>query len=162
MTARKFPVAEFAVVPGEKEPGLREVLDLLREVIGRVTALVDVLLVFDLTGGAYTGAAAPGTTVDAAGVTLDFDDAKLDTFRIIGAGSSSAGSCFVTAHDTADDRELCRAALPTSDGLFAGEWTLLPRALRGERSIELRVIGNGVADQLLYNVHLQARTTQFR
>lgn len=162
MTARKFPVVEVAIPRTKENAAVADAFDIMREVLGRLTSIVDVLLLFDAGGHSVTNAAAVGTEIEAARTTLDFDDAKVDTFRVVAYGASTAGVTYLAVRDVSADVELCRVAIPTSTGRMQGEWTTLPRALSGERSIALVVIGDGAADHTLHNVHLHARTTHFR
>jgi len=164
VAARRAPVVEFPVPVGPGMSALQPVIDVLREALGRVTSLVDVLLQLDAAGLALTAASGAGTLVAGSGVSLDFEDGKLDSFRVAVYGSSTASSCDVVVQDVTDSPsvELCRVTLPTVAGRVVGVWTQLAKRPQGARSIEARVIGTGAANQVLTNVHLHARTTHFR
>jgi hypothetical protein len=162
MTARRQPVMEFPLPLSQASFEVGQALDLLREAIGRASSLVDVLMLLDQAGVVLTAAGGAGDELAGTGTTLDFEDAKVDTFRVVAYGGADAEGSVLVLRDVDDDRELCRVDIPDSVGRMTGEWIFLPVALSGERSIEARVIGDGAIEQTLHNVHLQARTTHFR
>lgn len=164
IAARRAPVVEFPVPIGPASAAVVPVLDVLREALGRVTSILDTLLQLDAAGLAVTAAGGAGTLIAGTQTALDFEDGKLDSFRVVVYGSSTASNCDVVVQDVTDSPavELCRVTLPTVAGRVVGDWTQLGRRPQGARSIEARTIGNGVANQVLTNVHLHARTVHFR
>lgn len=162
MAARTQPVVPFALPLTRENADVHQALDILVEALGRVSSLVVVCLALDTSGGTIVADGSVGTVLAGSTTALDFQDAKLDTFRVVAYVSADQAGGVVVVRDVVADRELCRVAIPTSPALMTGEWTTLPVALSGERRIEARVIGNGAASQTVVNVHLHARTTHFR
>lgn len=162
MTARKYPVVEFSVPIRPENAEVVQALDILREALGRVSSLVTVVLLWDSVGVVVAGAPSVGVEIGAARTALDFEDARLDTFRVVAYGVATAAGTHLRVTDNGSGLELCRVVIPSSVTRMVGEWVQLPVALGGERSVSLWVVGNGSANHTLYNVHLHARTTHSR
>lgn len=162
MSRRTAPVTELAERP---EPGpVSRFFDVFHALFGKVTSLVDVLLL--LEPGAYTATNAAGGAGTALGFTevgLDFGDATVNQVRAVVSGANSgAGSVIVTIHDKTNNVELCRVTVTGAvSGCWIGEWTsFVPTG--SDQVIEARVIGNGADDPFFYNIHCQGRTLQAR
>ena len=143
---------------------MARLVDRLVAVLGRLTALVDVCLLFVVGGHTVTNAASgAGTALNMTRTWLDFGDAGIDQLRLTVRGNNSAvGTVVVSVHDVTNNVELCRVTLSgTTVTTYAGAWT--PIEPTGEDvEVEARVIGDGAFDPVLYAIHLQGRTLQAR
>lgn len=161
MSRRAEPIAP---ITARVDGPLKSVIDVWHALFGKVESLVDVLLLFETAGHTVTNAAAgAGTAVAFTRVLVDFADAGVDSVRVMAYGNNSAaGSVIVTVHDVTNNVELCRVTLTdATPAAYAGDWTtIIPTGT--EQELEVRVIGDGAFDPVLYNVHLQGRTTQAR
>lgn len=162
MPLRPQPVVEFAQRP---PPGpVKEALETLAKVLGKVTALVDVALLLEAAGYTATNAAGgAGTALTFSRTPVDFADAGCDQVRVVVRGKNSvAGSVTVTVHDVTQNLELCRVVVTGSTEQTAiGLWTTIkPTGL--DQEVEVRVIGNGADDPVFLRVSLQGRTLQAR
>lgn len=159
---RRAPVVDFPL-PILAEAQLVEALDRVRETLGRVTSLVCIPLLIAPAGVTLTGAGG-GSTLAGTQSALDIEDARLDSFRVVCFGESGVQPAVVAVRDVTPDgpaSSLCSVELPLSSGLVIGEWQQLAiRRPAGARWIEATVYGNGVADQTLVRVELQARTVR--
>lgn len=139
---------------------VREALELLRSILHRVTSIVEFPLILDTGGVTFTNAAvSPGSALATTRDGIDFVDAGLDQVRCVVYGNNSAaGTVEVTVYDVTDAVELCRVQLSgATPALYVGEWTSIdPTA--GDHTVEVRVIGDGVFDPVVYRVSLQGRT----
>lgn len=162
MSRRAEPVIDFAERP---EPGpLRRVMDVLQAVFGKVVSFADVLLLYDNGGITVTNAATdPGTSLADTQVSLHPGDAGVDNVRVVVRGNNSgAGSVVITVHDVTNDVELCRVTVTgTTPTTYAGDWTTITPT-GSEQVVEVRCIGDGAVDPVLYRVSIQLRTTQAR
>lgn len=136
----------------------------LRGVLGKMVSLADILLLASTGGLAFPNAAvAPGSPFLLGRVLVDFADAGVDQVRVCVRGNAGApGTVQVTVHDVTNNVELGRVAVTNAaDSTVAGEWTtIVPTGL--DQEIELRVIGDGVLDPVLFRGSLQCRTLQAR
>jgi len=162
MSLRPDPVVNFGERP-EVGP-LRRVVDVLQALFGKVSALVDVALLLEVAGHTVTDAAAgAGTAVAVTRTIVNFGDAGIDSVRVVVYGNNSgAGSVTVQVYDVSGSAALCTVTVtgvtPTT---YAGSWaTIIPTGT--DRECEVRVIGDGAVDPVLYTVHLQGRTVQAR
>lgn len=159
---RKNPVTEFGVRPeGES---LRRILDILQILLGKVVSLAAIALLVEIAGHTVTNAATtPGTALTKSRTTVDFGDAGIDSVRILVRGeNSAAGSVTVQAFNVTGSAALATATLTNAVEQTAdSDWTALP-VLDGDQEIEVRVVGDGAFDPILYAVHLQMRTVQAR
>ena len=160
--SRKDPVVDFGLRP---EPGpLRSVLDILHALFGKVVSLSVVALLLEIGGHTVTNAASgAGTALTKTRTTVDFQDAGVDSVRLIVRGENSAsGSVIVQLYNVTTSAAMATATLTNaSEQTDEGAWTVfVPNG--GDEEIEVRVIGDGAFDPILYAVHLQMRTVQAR
>lgn len=162
MPPRPQPVVEFAQRP---PPGpLKEVVDQLTKVLGKITALVDVALLLEAAGYTATNAAAgAGSSLAFTRTPIDFADAGVDQVRVCVRGRNSvAGTVTVTVHDITANIELCRVAVTgAADVTVASGWTTI-KPTGADQEVEVRVIGNAADDPIFLRVSLQGRTLQAR
>ena len=160
--SRKDPGVDFGLRP---EPGpLRRVLDILHALFGKVVSLSVVALLLEVAGHTVTNAATgAGTALTKSRTTIDFQDAGVDSVRLIVRGENSAsGSVTVQLYNVTTSAAMATATLTNaSEQTDEGSWTVFtPNG--GDEEIEVRVIGDGAFDPILYAVHLQMRTVQGR
>ncbi len=161
MAPRAGSVVKFAQRPDDP---LSAIVGQLEDVLGKTVSLADLLLLFESVGFTVTNAAtAPGTAVGITRTLVDFGDAGADQVRVVLRGhNSTAGTVQVTVFDVTTGVELARVALTgVTDVTVAGEWTNITPS-GADQELEVRVIGDGAMDPLLYSVHLQLRTSQAR
>jgi hypothetical protein len=139
-------------------------MDLLGRLFGKVVSLSAVALLLNEGGFTVTNAAAsPGTALTKTRTTLDFADAGVDSVRLLVRGENSAvGSVTVQAYNVTTSAAIATATVTDATEQTADSgWTVLtPNG--GDEEIEVRVIGDGAFDPILYAVHLQMRTVQAR
>jgi hypothetical protein len=141
---RTEPVANFDV--GQPPGPLQLVTDLLHSLFGKVSSLAVITLLSEQAGFTVTNAATgAGTALTTTRTTVDFQDAGVDSVRLVVRGENSATATVTDAiEQTADSG-----------------WTVLaPNG--GDEEIEIRVVGDGAMDPILYSAHLQMRTVQAR
>ncbi len=160
--SRKDPVVDFGLRP---EPGpLRRVLDILHALFGKVVSLSVVALLLEIGGHTVTNAVSgAGTALTKSRTTIDFQDAGVDSVRLIVRGENSAsGSVTVQLYNVTTSAAMCTATLTNaSEQTDEGAWTVFtPNG--GDEEIEIRVVGDGAFDPIIYGVHLQMRTVQAR
>lgn len=150
---------------GHIPPGpVREAVEALRVILHRVTSIAEFCLIRETAGVTFTNAAvSPGTADTTTRDSIDFVDAGIDQVRVVVRGNNSAaGTVEVTVYDVTDAVELCRVqmsgATPTT---YTGEWTSI-EPTGGDHEVEVRVIGDGAFDPIVYGVKLQGRTLQAR
>ncbi len=159
---RKHPVADWGVRP--KGGPLRRVVDILQILFGKVVSIATIALLVEIAGHTVTNAAASaGTALTKSRTTVDFSDAGVDSVRILVRGENSAsGSVIVQAYNVTGSAAIAAATITNASEQTADSgWTVLP-VLDGDQEIEVRVIGDGAFDPILYAVHLQMRTVQAR
>lgn len=162
--SRKDRVAEF----GRPPPGeLKTALDVLHPLFGKVVSLAVVALVLDVAGHTVTNAASgAGTALTTTRTTIDFEDAGIDSVRlVIRAENSALTDLIIQAFNVTTSAAIATATIDTTETTeqtAVGAWTeLAPNG--GDEEIEVRVISvNGTEDPILYGVHLQMRTVQAR
>src|SRR3990172_3234493 len=162
MPRRAEPVAPIGERP---EPGpLKRLIDLWEGVFGKVVSFADVLLLHDQTGFTVTDAAGgAGTAVGGTRVFVHFGDTGADQVRLVArAKNSAAGSVTLQLFDVTNSRGLCTVTVTgTTETTYAGAYAAtLPTG--NEHELELRVVGDGAFDPVLYRVSCQVRTTQAR
>lgn len=138
--------------------------DALRMLLGKLTSLTDLCLLSEDAGKLFSNApAAPGAVHQHGAVWVDFADAGIDQVRVCVRGNAgAAGTVQVTVHDRTNNVELARVALSgAADSTVAGAWTRITPTGE-EQEIELRVIGDGALDPVLFRGSLQCRTLQAR
>lgn len=162
MSRRAEPVIDFSERP---EPGpVRRIMDVLKALLGKVESFADVLLLHDAAGLTMTNAAAaPGSAVGGSRVLVHFADAGTDQVRLVArAKNSAAGSVTLQLYDVTNSRALCSVTVTgTTETTYAGDYAAT-LATGAEHELELRVIGDGAFDPVLYRVSAQLRTTQAR
>ena len=160
--SRKEPVVVLTERP-DAGP-LRRFMDAFQHLFGKVVSLSVVTLLADHAGVTVTNAAAdPGTALSKTRTTVDFLDAGVDSVRVIVRGeNSAAGSVVVHVYNTTQSASMASATVTNATEQTAeSAWTVFTPA-GGDEEIEVRVIGDGAFDPILYSVHLQMRTTQAR
>lgn len=160
--SRKEPVIFFTERPA---PGpLRNVMDFLQRLFGKVVSLSVVALLLNEGGFTATNApTSPGTALTKTRTTIDFQDAGVDSVRLLVRGeNSAAGDVTVQAYNTTTSAAIATATITDATEQTADSgWTVFtPNG--GDEEIEVRVIGDGAFDPILYAVHLQMRTVQAR
>ena len=163
--SRKDPVVDFGLRP---EPGpLRSVLDILHALFGKVVSLSVVALLLEVAGHTVTNAATgAGTALTTTRTTVDFQDAGVDSVRlVIRAKNSALTDLIIQAYNVTTSTAIATATIDTTETTeqtVVGAWTVLaPNG--GDEEVEVRVISvNGTEDPVLYAVHLQMRTVQAR
>jgi len=132
----------------------------LKAALGHVTPLVDLCIV-TANGRTLVAAGGAGTTVNDGTAVVDLSEASIDEARLIAHGNGGGGTATLQAYDSTGSRVLCAATLPSASGLAIGAWTQVPPA-SGDRTIQLKVIGDAVKTQTLNSVRLQLRTVKFQ
>ncbi len=163
--SRKDRVADFGQRP---PPGpLKGVLDILHALFGKVVSLAIVALLVDATGHTVTNAATgAGTALTKTRTTIDFEDAGVDSVRlVIRAENSALTDLIIQAYNVTTSAAIATATITTTETTeqtVVGAWTeLAPNG--GDEEVEVRVISvNGSEDPILYAVQLQLRTVQAR
>lgn len=160
--ARPNPVIDFAERP---EPGpLRRVMDVLTALLGKVESFADVLLLHDEAGFTVTNAVAvAGTAVGGTRVLVNFGDAGCDQVRLVArAKNSAAGSVTLQWYDVTNSRALATLTVTgVTETTYAGAYAAT-QPTGSDHEMELRVIGDGAMDPVLYRVSAQLRTLQAR
>ena len=163
--SRKDPVVDFGLRP---EPGpLRSVLDMLHALFGKVVSLSVVALLLEVAGHTVTNAATgAGTALTTTRTTVDFQDAGVDSVRlVIRAKNSALTDLIIQAYNVTTSTAIATATInttETTEQTVVGAWTVL-KPNGGDEEVEVRVISvNGTEDPILYSVHLQMRTVQAR
>lgn len=162
---RSDPVTDFGLRP-EAGP-LRSLLDILLALFGKVVSLSVVALLLDPSGHTVTNAATgAGTAITVTRTSIDFQDAGIDSVRlVVRAKNSALTDLTFQAYNVTTSTAIATASITateTTEQTATGLWTVLaPNG--GDEEIEVRVISaNGSEDPILYAVHLQMRTVQAR
>ena len=160
--SRKEAVTDFGHPP---EPGpLKRVFDVLQTLFGKVVSLSVIALLLNEGGFTVTNAASgSGTALTKTRTTIDFQDAGVDSVRILVRGENSAsGSVTVQLYNVTTSAAITTATVTNASEQTADSgWTVFaPNG--GDEEIEIRVIGDGVFDPIIYGVHMQMRTVQAR
>ena len=162
MSRRAEPVIVFTERP---EPGpLRRLMDVLQALLGKVVSFADILLVWSEAGTTVTNAAvAPGTTIGGTRVKVHFADTGADQVRLCArAKNSGAGSVTLQFVDVTNTVVLASLTVTgTTETTYVGDYSSTAPT-GSEQECELRVIGDGAFDPVLYRVSAQVRTTQAR
>jgi hypothetical protein len=151
---RTGPVVDFPA-----QASLDEVVERLRAVLGRLTALFSLTFLENTAG--YAVAAAVSTDVNITSTATDLDDAGVDEVRVhVYGGTAGGAGIAVVLWDATNARELCRVALPAGVALYSGNWTAVA-PVGGDATVKVRVLGDNVNAQTLHRVRLEGRTTKF-
>jgi hypothetical protein len=162
---RPQSVIDFGLMP---PPGpLRGLMDLLLGVFGKVVSLSILTLLSDASGHTVTNAATgAGTAVTTTRTTIDFQDAGVDSARlVIRAKNSTLTDLTIQAFNVTTSVAIATATIvttETTEQTVVGDWTVL-KPNGGDEEIEVRVVSaNGTDDPILYSVQLHMRTVQAR
>lgn len=154
MAQRTGPIVDFPYTDAAA------IIERLRATLGRLTALFSLTLLAETSSGTAIAAAA-STDLPTTSTTVDLDDAGVDQVRVHAyAGTTGGAGIAVLVFDSTNGRELCRVAITAGANLYTGDWTPVP-PVGGDAVLKVRVLGNGVNTQTLYNVRLEGRTTKF-
>ncbi len=163
--SRKDAVVDLGLRPNEGP--LRTMFDTLHALFGKVVSLAVVTFVVESSGHTVANAAvSPGTALTATRTAIDFQDAGVDSVRlVIRAKNSTLADLVIQAYNVTTSTAIATATIDTTETTeqsVEGAWTALtPNG--GDEEIEIRVITvNGTDDPILYGVHLQLRTVQAR
>jgi hypothetical protein len=160
--SRAEAVVTFDVRP---PPGpLKRVVDILQALFGKVTSLAVITLLASEAGHTVTNAAGgAGTALTVTRTTLDLEDAGVDSVRLVVRGQNSgAGSVTVQAYNVTTSAALASVTVTDAVEQTADSgWTVVAPA-GGDEQVEIRVIGDGALDPVLYSAHLHLRTVQAR
>lgn len=151
-------VVSVATRWAESESRTRDLADLFRASAGKLTPLLDVVLLHDVAG--VTIAAGATVEVEGTHVPLELADASIDSVRLLARGIANTAAVVIQAYDRTNAVVLASVTLATALSTVAGSWTQVA-AKGGDREIVLRVVGDGANSQVLRNVRLQCRTVQF-
>ncbi len=162
---RSDPVIDLGLRP---EAGvLRTVMDTLHALFGKVVSLGVLVLLSETAGHAITNVGTtPGTTVTSTRTLVDFQDAGIDSVRlVVRAKNSVTTNLTIEVFNATTSLVLATALIDTSQSTeqtVVGSWTVLaPNG--GDEDIYVRVYsGTAADDPTLYAVHLQMRTVQAR
>ena len=158
----RSPVLELSDRPS---PGpVRSFMDRLIRAFGFESALVVIPFVLDTGGVTVTNAGTgAGTALATTRTVVDLEDAGLDHVRVVVYGANSAaGSVTVTVYDVTNSVQLASVTVTdATPAVFTGSWTAVTD-VGGDRTLEVRVIGDGAFDPVLYTCALQGRTVQAR
>ena len=109
--SRKDPVVDFGLRP---EPGpLRRVLDILHALFGKVVSLSVVALLLEVAGHTVTNAATgAGTALTTTRTTVDFQDAGVDSVRlVIRAKNSALTDLIIQAYNVTTSATIATASM---------------------------------------------------
>jgi hypothetical protein len=157
MARRAEPVVVFT------EP-LRRVVDVLSALFAKVESLCVVALLLEAAGHTVTNAATGvGTPLTGTRTEVDLEDAGIDSVRLVVRGkNSTAGSVTVQLYNRTQSAAMATVTLTgTSEQTADSGWqSFTPNG--GDEEIEIRVIGDGAMDPVLYAAHFHGRTVQAR
>ena len=147
------PVLEFA------SSDLQGAVDSLKAATGHVAPLIDIALLKAHAG--FIAAAGAGTVVNASTNVHSLDEVSVDEARVVVHGDGGGATATLDVRDATDSTTLCSVTIPAAAGVAIGPWTRVsPRS--GDRTIQVRVVGDGVHTQTLNSVHLHLRTVRFQ
>lgn len=150
-----LPVLDFPIPLSGMDRKLQEALEILRAATGHIHPLLDLALFWSPAGTTITAAAGAGTTLNGAAV-VDTAEISATQVRLIITGT---GTGTAQLYDTTNSTVLSSVAL---NGTTAtASWASLTQ-VANDRTLRLRVVGDGVATQTIYSAHAQFRTTRFQ
>lgn len=150
-----YPVLDFPIPLGSLDRALREALEILRAAEGHLHPLLDLTLFWSPAGTTITAAVSPGTTLNGAAV-VDTAEVSLTQVRLIVTGT---GTGTAQLYDSTNSSVLSSVAL---NGTTAtASWASLTQ-VANDRTLRLRIVGDGAASQTIYSAHAQFRTTRFQ
>lgn len=159
---RKGRIVEFT--ERVTDPVLRRVVDRLQDVLGRMVSFANVAMLLSTGGYTVTNAASgAGTALTFTRTSLDPADSGADQARVVVRGKNSGvGSVAVQIFDVTNGVAVCTVTVTdATEATFVGEWAALI-ATGTEQELEVRCVGDGAFDPILYAVHLQMRTLSAR
>ena len=155
------PVVEFPLPLHGVDRPLQEALELLRAAEGHLHPLLDLSLLCSTGGYTLTAATGAGTAVPGTRAVADLGEISITDVRVVADGIANVVAATVQVYDVTNGLAIATLPLGTASATVAGAWTrLVPKA--NDRTLELRVIGNGTNTQTLTAAHFQARTTSFQ
>ena len=149
------PILDFPIPLTSADRALQEALEILRASTCQVHPLLDLLLCAQSSGQTITAATGAGTTVNGAAV-LDTSETSLTQVRLIVTGT---GTGTAQLYDLTNSLALTTVALNGATAI--GTWVAFTQKAL-DRTLSLRIIGDGVASQTIYSAHAQFRTTAFQ
>lgn len=160
--SRSDAVVSFDVRP---PPGhLKRVIDILQALFGKVTSLTVLSMLVDASGFSVTSAASgTGTSVTPSRTVVDFEDAGVDSLRLVTRGEGLAsGDVEVRLNNVTTSKVLATATLSGATEQSAeSDWvTIAPNG--GDEELEIRVVGDDSGTPILYAAHVHMRTVQAR
>ncbi len=161
--SRKDPVISISARPPAGSPA-RQIMDVLHALFGKVVSLGTVALLLEIGGHTVTNAVAgAGTALTKTRTTVYFEDAGVDSVRLlVRAENSASGSVTVQLYDVTASAVIATATVTNASEQTADSgWTVYAPG-SGDVEIELRVVGDGVFDPILYGAHMHMRTVQAR
>lgn len=152
------PVLEFSQPLSTTDGALRDALDALRAAIGHVTPLADLVFLQNHAGLSVTAVAAPGTSLKPQ-LALNHSEFAAGEVRLQVHGG---GACTVQLYDVTNSKVVASLTLTATNQLYDSGWITLPAIDVGrERTLEARIVGDGVTAQTLHGIRAQLRTTRF-
>lgn len=133
---------------------MQNLVDTLQQVMGRLTALVDLTLLSDAAGFAV---AAGGVTTLPGGRLVNLADANLTEARLLVDGTTTGGTIAVELMNVGTGAVI--ASVNIGSGLVAGAWAPVHAPQNSDTTLTARVQGDGSASQTLYLVAVQFRTS---
>lgn len=153
--SRFDPVLDFPIPLDTQDAALREALEILRAAEGHLHPLLDLLVFFSPAGTTITAAGGAGTTLNGTSV-VDAAEISLTQVRLVVTGT---GTGTAQLYDTTNSTVLASVALNGTTATAA--WASLAQ-VAGDRTLVVRIVGDGVASQTIYSAHAQFRTTRFQ
>ena len=160
---RSDPIADF----GDGRGPLRDMLDILHALFGKVVSLSVVALLLETAGHAITNiGTTPGTTITSTRTLIDFQDAGVDSVRlVVRAKNSVTNDLTIEVFNATTSSVIATVVIDTSQSTeqtVIGAWTVLaPNG--GDEDIYVRAYsGTASDDPTFYAVHLHMRTVQAR
>ncbi len=158
--SRKDPIISIDV---REAPGpVRRIMDILHALFGKVVSLSVVALLLE-TQTITNAAASAGTALTKTRTTVNFEDAGVDSVRlIVRAENSASGTVSVQLYNVTQSAIMAAATVTNAVEQTADSgWTVFKRN-GGDEEVEIRVVGDGAFDPILYGAHMQMRTVQAR
>lgn len=153
VTTRQAPVVELSF-PAGTDQQLAAALDLIRGAIGRVSQPWDLCLVAEPNGYTLTAAGGAGTAIPGATVKINFADMAADEVDLQVSGTGTGTVALLDGATTL-------ASVALTGSLATSGWTRLAPA-SGDRTLTVKVIGNGVDSQTITGVHVRLRTNTYQ
>lgn len=156
MPERRKEIIGFPQPIRNVDPSVLDALEEIRRHLGFLTSLVVIPLMLSETGLGLTASGGAGTAIAQANTTLDLEDARISSVRLVGYGDSS-GTGDVVNVLVGGSTVVCSASVPSTLGAIIGDWTRYAPA-GGDLAYSVAIVGNGVRTQTLHRLELHART----